>query len=403
MRGACLVVAAALALPRALAAQFVDPSGEWRTLHTAHFRVHFRPAYRAAAYEAAREAERAYRLLAAELHAPRGPVEVTLADDADVANGFATVVPSNRLTLFLTPPTTEPALQHHDDWLRLVTVHELAHVFHLDRARGFWGVLQSVFGRAPGLFPNVYQPSWVTEGIATYYESRFTTAGRLGGAYHAQLLGADVAGGTARSPWDALFFTRWPDGHTPYAYGSTLFDAVARGAGDSVVPRFVEATAKQTIPFRVGRQLRRVGATADLDSTWREAVRAAAVAAAGAPEPEVMLRELWADPAPAASADGRRVAWVRHDGRGAPRLVVADGTTLAPLRSRRVNGGVALDWTGDTLLVAQLDFTDRWRVRSDLYRWEPDGAWRRMTHGARVVEPRAGGGVVTWLELGAGD
>src|SRR5947209_12628075 len=29
-----------------------------------------------------------------------------------------------------------------DSWLRLVTTHELAHVFHLDRSRGLWDGLQ---------------------------------------------------------------------------------------------------------------------------------------------------------------------------------------------------------------------------------------------------------------------
>src|SRR5439155_24792914 len=57
----------------------VDPSGSWRTLHTPHFRIHFRPSYRDAALTQAREAERSYGLLATELHAPRGVVDITLA------------------------------------------------------------------------------------------------------------------------------------------------------------------------------------------------------------------------------------------------------------------------------------------------------------------------------------
>ena len=67
----------------------VNPSGTWRTLHTEHFRIHFRPSYRQKAVEAAAEAERAYGLLATELHRPRGVIDVTLSDDVDFANGFA--------------------------------------------------------------------------------------------------------------------------------------------------------------------------------------------------------------------------------------------------------------------------------------------------------------------------
>src|SRR5467141_562070 len=137
-----------LALAGPAAAQ-VDPSGTWRTLHTEHFRIHFCPPYRVIAFQAAREAERAYRLLGSELHPPRGVVDLTLADDTDAPNGFATVYPSNRVTILLPPPVADPALQNYDSWLRLVIVHELSHVFHLDRVRGLWSDLQAVFGRAP--------------------------------------------------------------------------------------------------------------------------------------------------------------------------------------------------------------------------------------------------------------
>ena len=163
MRSAGICALLALALARSGAAQ-VEPSGVWRTLHTPHFRIHFRPSYRDVALREAREAERAYGLLASELHPPRETVDITLSDDFDGANGLTTVFPTDRITLFLAPPTSDPALAQYDDWLRLVSQHELTHVFHLDRARGVWSLMQSVFGRAPGLFPEEYQPSWVTEG-----------------------------------------------------------------------------------------------------------------------------------------------------------------------------------------------------------------------------------------------
>jgi len=372
----------------------LDPSGAWRTLHTEHFRLHFRPAHRAVADRAAREAERAWRLLAGELVPPRGPVDVTLADDADVANGLTRVLPSNRITLYLVPPAGDVALQAYDDGVRLVVVHELAHVFHLDRSRGIWGGLQRVFGRAPGLFPNAYQPSWVSEGVATYYETRLTTAGRAEGAFHTQLL----ATGT-RAPWDALLFTRWPAGYTPYAYGGRFFSRATREAGDSLVPRFLSATAGQLIPFRVGRPLRRV-AGVDLAAAWERATGAAA--GAGADTGRALVGGLRSAPVPRVAPDGRRVAYLSDDGRGARRLRVADLERPTEGPSHRVTGEVSYDWTGDTLLVAQLDFTDRRHLRSDLYRWVPGGAWHRTTRDARLTEPRAGGGRQGVVALGPG-
>ena len=378
-----------------------DPSGHWRTLHTQHFRVHFRPEYRARAVVAAREAERAYALLSGELHPPRGIIDLTLSDDVDAANGFTTVFPSNRFTIFLVPPVTDPGLQNYDSWDRLVIVHELTHVFHLDRSRGLWKTLQAVFGRAPGLFPNQYQPSWVIEGLATYYESRFTTGGRADGTFHREIVGADAAAGRARSPWDALYFSRWPDGLAPYAYGSRFWDYVSRTAGDSVVPHFIEATSGQLIPFRVGRQLRHAGVPNALTDVWTRSVVAAAPERSGT-RSQLIDGRLRFEPVPRIAVNGRSLAYVHDDWRGARRLRVIDPATGAVLRSHRVNGQVSYDWLGDTLVVAQLDYTARWTVRSDLWRWSPDGAWTRVTTGARVMEPRTGGGLLSTLKLTPG-
>ena len=379
----------------------VDPSGSWRTLHTPHFRIHFRPAYRDAALTQAREAERSYRLLATELHPPRGVVDITLADDIDAANGFTTVFPTNRITIFAAPPAGDHGLLFFDSWLRLVTTHELTHVFHLDRSRGLWGGLQRVFGRAPGLFPNEYQPSWVIEGLATYYESKFTNAGRVRGSFHTQVLGADRAAGASRSPWSATLFTPWPDGLVPYAYGSRFFHYVAGAVGDSVVPRFAEATSAQLIPFRVGRQVARVAPGRTLGGEWPRGTAPDLPGTSAAPPAARVLDSLLrTEPVPRVSPDGRRVAYVRDDGKGTSVLRVLDAATERPLAAHRVTGGVDYDWLGDTLLITQLDFTSRWRIRSDLYRWVPGRDWRRATRGARLVAPAGGGGRLVAITLG---
>ena len=378
----------------------VDPSGPWRTLHTAHFRIHFRPAYRDVALLEAREAERSYALLAGELHPPRGVVDLTLGDDVDASNGFTTVFPTSRITIFATPPAGDHGLLFYDSWLRLVTTHELTHVFHLDRTKGIWSALQQVFGRAPGLFPNEYQPSWAIEGLATYYESRFTNGGRVRSSFHTQVLAADRAAGASRSPWDALLFTRWADGLVPYAYGSRFLQSLAGVAGDSVVPRFVEATSGQLIPFRVGRQVARVAPGRALATEWIRGTRPAPGSGAGQPPARLLDSLLRSEPVPRVSPDGRRIAYVRDAGNGASELRVRDAATFRVVARHRVTGGVDYDWVGDTLVVAQLDYVTPWRIRSDLYRWVPGGSWRRATRGARLVAPAGGGGRLVALALG---
>lgn len=401
-RGAVLAagIAASLLLSTRARAQ-IDPSAGWRTIHTPHFRIHFRPEVRAAALEEAREAERAYALLAAELPRPRGIVDVTLADDADYANGFASPIPSNRITIYLTPPATDVELQDYDHWLRVETTHELTHIFHLDQARSFWRALQGVFGRVPGLFPNAYQPTWVVEGLATYYESRLTNGGRVNGTFHTQVLASEAAAHTPRSPWNALLFTPWPDGVASYAYGSRFFRFLQDSLGDSVIPRFARATAGQLIPFRVGRQLARVAPGLALEETWGRATRPVPLRIEPA-HSTLVDRGLWSEPVPRVSPDGARVAYLWDDGKGARRIRIVRTSDWRELRSHRVNAQVSYTWLGDTLVVSQLDFTSRWRVQSDLYRWRPDGRWERTTRGARLQEPRAGGGRLAAIALSGG-
>lgn len=395
---------ALVALATVPAAGQVDPSGEWRTLHTTHFRIHFRPVYRGLAQQAANEAERAWGLLASDLPPPRGIIDLTLSDDVDAANGYATPVPSNRFTVLLTSGAGELPLQRFDSWVRVAIVHELAHLFHLDRVGGLWRPLQTVFGRAPGLFPNSYLPSWVVEGVATYYESRYTNAGRVGSDIHAEILAAQSAVGTPRSPWSAVFYTRWPAGWAPYAYGGQFIDAAFDGPGDSLLAGFMTTTARQLIPFRVARPYRLVTGRR-LQTDWADFTRvppAGALHDSATPGDQVLARGLRSPAIPRLSNDGRLVAYHHDDGRSAPeiRIVALDGWRI--VRRHRVTTSVTYDWLGDTLVVAQLDFTARRRIRSDLYSWLPDGRWRRDTYGQRLTAPRAGGGILTAVAITPG-
>ena len=137
--------------------------------------MHFRAALNEQGRRAAAAAEGAYALLASELAPPRGPVDLVLTDNTDASNGYATQTPTNRIVIYAEPPIEASALRaFYGDWLQIVITHELTHVFHLDRARGIWRLAQGVFGRNPALFPNSYGPSWLTEGLAVYFESRLT-------------------------------------------------------------------------------------------------------------------------------------------------------------------------------------------------------------------------------------
>ena len=139
------------------------------------------------ARRAAINAERAYTALSTELVPPRGKVDLVVSDNVDYVNGYATPFPSNRIVVFAHPPTDASGPPNYEDWNSLVVTPELTHIFHLDRSRGIWRIGQAIFGRNPLLFPNLYQPSWVIEGLAVYFESRVTGYGRLESSEHSMI------------------------------------------------------------------------------------------------------------------------------------------------------------------------------------------------------------------------
>lgn len=374
-----------------------DPSGSWRTWHTAHFRVHAQAANAAWAVHAAEEAERAYALLARELVPPRGTIDLVLFDNADFSNGFTTVFPSSRVAVYLNPPAGDPILAPYDDWLRLVIAHELTHVFHLDRTRGLWRVAQRTLGRFPGSFPNSYQPSWVAEGLATYYESRLTTSGRLRASLHDQIVASAALGGKWPRPGDAtLLSPRWPGGFRPYAWGSQFFQWEARTAGDTVVPRFVERTSKNLWPLLVlpwpgvSPAMKGAGGVG-VDSAWR-ALRSGWLARTrGSSSPaRVIARGLRFEPRPRVSADGRLLAYVQADGRADVQVVIRETATGRVVARHRANADIEPWWRADTLYLAQLDFTTPVDIRSALYRWRPGGRWDRVPESERLARPFTG-------------
>ncbi|HEV8125257.1 MAG TPA: hypothetical protein VGP80_13510, partial [Gemmatimonadales bacterium] len=327
---------------------------------------------------------------------PPGLRDLVLSDAADFSNGSARVFPSNRIVLLLVPPPDEPDLQNYDDWLRLLISHELTHIFHLDRVKGPWGLVQSVLGRVPGTFPNYYQPSWVAEGLATYYESRLTSRGRVFGSFHTRLLTSAAVGNRWLSPGEATYLSpRWPDGIAAYAYGSRFFANVARAAGDSAVPRFIEKTSGQWIPFRTGHPL---GAVSGIrrDSLWKSMQREY-IERAEVPEgqPEVMASKL-RGPATAAVSPGGALAWFEARGDEPAAIVVRrpDGQ----LKRYRTTANVDLAWSGDTLYATWLELADPFTYRSDLHRLV-NGHWTQLTHGARVTDLAAGASGVVAVQV----
>lgn len=389
---------AALACAAAAADAQVAPDAHWRTLRTTHFRVHFTPELEQAGRRAAVDAERAYAALARRLTPPRGPIDLVIADNVDFSNGFTTVFPTNRIVVYAHPPLDIPSLRYYDDWLPLVITHELTHVFHLDRTRGWWRLAQHVFGRGPFLFPNQYDPAWVTEGLATFYESDVTGSGRVEGTFERMIVDASVQEHRFL-PFDrwSLASTRYPGGEMAYGFGSLFFEYLARTRGREAIRDFVERSSGAFFPFRLNRAASHTFGISFSDA-WRE-WRDTLAARRQPPHPPLAG---WRDLSRGGHLagyprwlDSTSLVYAASDWTSSPGAYRASLAGTVERLGRRNGVGANAVLPDGSLLYAQLEFTDPYHIRSDLY-VQRKGEEIRLTHGARLAQPdaRADGAIV---------
>ncbi|HEY5489865.1 MAG TPA: hypothetical protein VIK25_01630, partial [Gemmatimonadaceae bacterium] len=368
------------------------PNEQWRTIDTPHFHVHFAAALEPLARRAGASAERAYANLARDFKAPRGRIDLAITDQGDFSNGFAWVSPSPRVVIYVRPPVNDRTLRFRDDWLDLVIQHEVVHIFHLDRTRGWWRLAQGIFGRQPMLFPNTWAPSWMLEGLAVHYESLYGDGGRLEGFSHVQYANALALDGPLPGigQWSAATLD-FPGAAGAYVFGSLFMRAMADRGGPGSMTRFIERSSARVNPFAFNGDARRafgVSFTAQY-AAWRDSLVRAVRA-----QPPFSGRALtdarWYKRFPRVAPDGR-VLYVASNGRDESGLYALNASLQGPpqriARRNSLEPNVAL---GDGRIVfAQSEWTDLWRLRSDLWMREADGREHQLTRGARLFAPDA--------------
>jgi len=377
------------------AASLFDPKLKFRTLRTEHFVIHFHQGEDDLAQRLAAIAEEAWTTLQQTFAAPPPlRTQVVLADQTDLANGYATPVPYNTIVIYtVTPSGAEFAF---DDWLRLVFTHEFTHIVHLDRSRGWARAARAVFGRIPLAFPNLFLPAWQIEGIATFEESAITGTGRLhAGDFRAIVNEAARAG--ALEPLDRVNggLTDWPGGNGVYAYGVGFHQYLADRFGAAKFAELADATAGR-LPYLSSRAFVRTYGQ-PLGVLWREYQESAIAAVRARPGRAPAERRL--------THHGFSVRAPRFDRfrcEGCPLEVVysvsnADGFPAmyrvgldggAPQHIMRRYLGSTTALGRDAVYFDQLEIRRNVGVYGDLYRLSRgDGRVRRLTREARVHDP----------------
>lgn len=382
-----------------------DPRGPVRTIVTPHLRVHYQAALDSLARQVAIIGERAWAQLSTELAEPAGPVDLLLTDNVDASNGLAQVFPTNRVTIFAAPPVGMRELRFHDEWLPLVVTHELAHVFHIDRARGLWRAGRWVFGRNPLFFPNAFMPSWVKEGLAVHYESKFTGSGRIVATEFPAYVRAAVQDSTWWPPsrW-SLATSRFPRGQAAYAYGSMLMHHGATQRADGM-RAFVDATASYPLPFLLSRASR-IGFGASFDAMYgvlRDSVAAHMPDRMGDTAWTIVSTDGWYAESPRWLGNDS-LMWSAATGREVTGMYIAAVERGARAMRRARRNSLDVNVPRDSGVVfAQTERRDPYVTRSDLYRRErTTGTESALTHGARLLMPDVrGDGVIVAVQVEA--
>ena len=389
-------------------AQVADPWKDWLSADSAHFRVHYRSEHRAQAERAARAAERAYPRITQLLNwEPRGRTEIVLFNEYDLPNGYATPLPYNVIGVFLAPPG-EGQLLDNSNWLDLLLTHEFTHAVHLDKVRSTPKVLQSIFGRVPWFFPNVFQPTWAVEGLAVYNESDAAAGrGRLHGPVFEALLRAQAPRGF---PTLAELNA---DGRTlpvskAYLYGAYFYDFLGRRYGADAIFKYVEQYSGNIVPRLHTNPREITGKT--LDVLWDEfladlRLRVGERSEALRRQPEAvghrLVGPMFDIGAVAALGDGSALA-VLDDGLGATQLVKVgpDGTQAA---LRRVHSGTHIDVAPNGgVLLTQADVCNGRYLVYDLYRLEPNHSLTQLTSCARLRRAVQAGEAIAALHQDGG-
>ncbi len=243
----------------------------WITRQSNHFEIIYRRGYDQFAERALKNAEKAHSILSPLF--PPGPelTYIVLADFNDSTNGYSVDLPYPHIVIFAAPPGPGGTLAALDDWLFSVILHEYVHTLHLFPSKGLWSLLRAIFG--PVILPVGLLPTHLHEGLATFYETGFTSRGRGRGSefpMYRRMAVEEKKWGNDFVPLDLMdgSGTRWPGGTSAYFFGYYLYEDLFRRKGTKGIYDLVDEYSNNW-PYFVNTPLQKVYGL-DYKAAWKE-------------------------------------------------------------------------------------------------------------------------------------
>lgn len=378
-----LLALAALAAPQAgRAAGPYDPEVPYLTLTTPRFLVSFPEGYGHIALRAADIAESAYPYMVRRYGwAPAGRISLIINDQTDFANGSATIVPNKVITVYVTAPTKVSGLEEYDDWLSTVIIHEMAHIFHLDMAFGLPWVGRLLFGKYVSM--NMYNPAWVTEGLAVYEETVSSGSGRGRSTYVEMVLRAAALEDRFPSIDQGLRgYPHWPFSNIAYFFGGRFQLWLAERYGEEKLLEYHRTYATNPVPYVTAISAKLVfGET--MEALWdafaaevkEDAERQAAIIARGplpVTEPVRLTRHGGECLGPRITPDGQHVLYSTSSPVDGPRVrrMRLDGSGDEVLVNDTLSEAISFDPQGTAFYFQQAEINQRFYAHNSLLRYD---------------------------------
>ncbi|MCW8933176.1 MAG: hypothetical protein OQK98_00490 [Gammaproteobacteria bacterium] len=247
----------------------IDPRLDWRTVESDHFYIHYAEGYERLAQKTANSAEQAHKKLQSKINwQPADKTHLVISDETDSANGYATPIHFNRSVLFMAPPDSANSLEDFNDWLETLIIHEYTHVLHLDKVSGGAESLRKIFGRQFLFFPNLYQPNWFTEGLATYLETDNEKGiGRGQSSLFKMMMRSEVENGIKPANQVNLPIRSWPMGTVAYLYGVHFYQFLEETYGQQAITGLIENYSNNIVPFMINTNTEQLF-NKDIDELW---------------------------------------------------------------------------------------------------------------------------------------
>ena len=379
----------------------VDPDLDWKTIESNHLYVHYADANKVIAERTLLIAEAAHQRLTKELNwYPIEKTHVVLSDETDQPNGFAFPIFFNHTVLFLAPPTSVNTLEDFDDWMTTLIVHEYTHVIHLDKSAGTPEVLRNVFGRLLFLFPNIFQPAWVIEGLATYKETdEVRGVGRGQSAMFASMMREEVAKGLQPISHVNLPVATWPAGTTRYLYGVYFMKFISEVYGEEMLHEWIEEFSDNLLPFFINTNANKI-LNKNLTLLWEEYQRwliakfqpqIESIVEQGVVSGEQFSAEAYGTGSvqSISTVNGEEIYYIQNSGYERAQLIHVD-TEGHRENLVELNSGGGLDLHPESgLLLTQNEFCNYFTLYSDIYRYDTSRKkLQRLTECGRFLSAR---------------